>query len=474
MPEPKPSRGKRLHPSAIAVWIIQVLGRVGLGAVPLILVEPRWVPVFVGVIGLTVAASVARYLRFAYRIEGDTLILEGGVVGTWRRVIPLPRIQSVDVVQKLRHRVFGVLELRIEAAGGQQTEGALVAVLPEEAERLRARLLGDSVAPRPPEEQAPILARLDPPLLALAGITGGRVPVIAAILGVAQEVLSERFIAELIDRLGRAGGAGLFVLLVAIVAFLVLSLAISIVATILTYWNFTLQREEDRLTVTRGLLEKRRAVIPLRRLQAIRVDQNLVRLALGLAALKAVSAGVAGKTEEQRETSVLLPIATGAQAATIVADLLGRSAAISSSALERAPTRALVRRVIWGLGLGVVAGLIGVLALGRAGAWGFALIPIGALLGLASWLALGHAIDDGLSVSRSGILVRRTMFVPLGNLQHLALRVSPDQRLLDLGTVRLEVPGGSAPVADLARRRAEERFGLLAEVMAGPQGTSPE
>jgi putative membrane protein len=451
---------------------MQALGRVGLGAIPVILLQPRLALVFLGAIGFTVAASIVRYLRFTYRIEGDALVLEGGFLSTWRRVIPLPRIQSVDVVQKLRHRVFGVLELRIEAAGGQQTEAALVAVTLEEAERLRDRLLAGAGAAPSPAEETPILARLGPGLLTVAGVTGGRVAVIAVILGYAQELLSERFIAELFERLGRVGAAGVTVLVVTVAAFLVVSLAISIVATILVYWDFTLRREGDRLVVTRGLLEKRRAVVPLRRLQAIKMDQNIVRLGLGLASLKAVSAGFAGRTEEEKETSVLLPIATQSQAVTIVAQLLGASAERLSSRLERPPVRALVRRVIWWSLPGIVAGLVGTLVLGPVGAFGFVLLPIGALFGMASWLTLGHAIDDGLGVSRSGVLVRRTMFVPLRNLQHAVLLVFPDQRLLDLGTVRLNVPGASAPVFDLARGRAEQRFDLLTDVMVGPQ-TAP-
>ena len=474
MPEPRRSDRKRLHPAAIAVWVLEVAGRIGLGAIPLALVEPRSVPIILAAIGFTGLATVVRYLRFAYRIESDALILEGGFLSTWRRVIPLPRIQSVDTVQKLRHRFFGVLELRIEVAGGTQTEASLVALTPAEAERLRARLLAGGQAASPSGGPAPILARLGPGLLAVAGITGGRVAVIAAILGYLQEVLSERFILELIERLGRQGAAGLILLVVAVAAFLLISLAISIVATILVYWDFTLHREAERLVVTRGLLEKRRAVVPLRRLQAIKMDQNLVRLAFGLASLKAVSAGFRGRTEEEKETSVLLPIATRSQAVAVVAELLGDSAERLSSRLERPPVRALVGRLVWWSTPGLVAGLAGWLISEPVGALGFILLPIGALLGLASWLALGHAVGEDLAVSRSGVLVRRTTFVPLGNLQHLVLRVLPVQRLLDLGTVKLEVPGASAPVIDVARRRAEQRFGVLTEAMVGSAGPAAE
>jgi putative membrane protein len=464
LPGPRPSSGKRLHPAAIGVWVIEAVSRFGLGAIPLLVVEPESVFLLLGLLGLSVLASAIRYLRFSYRIDRDALVVQGGLLNTWRRVIPLPRIQSIDVVEKLRHRLFGIVELRIEAAGGRQTEAALVAISPSEAERLRAALL---VGHRHPlsEEQSPPLARLGPGLLVLAGITGGRVAIIAGLLGYMGELAPEELLFDLFDRLGQAGTAGLALLVVALIAFLALSLIISIVGTILVYWDFTLQWENDRVVVTRGLLERRRAVVPLGRLQALRLEENLVRLPFGLASVRAVTAGFSGRSEEEKETSVLLPIGSRSQALAIVAKLMGTPPGQLPAQLEPATRRALARRVIFGIVLGLAAGLTGFFLWGPGGTAGFILLPIGALLGLAQWRALGHATDETLAVSRSGALVRKTMFVPLANLQHIGLRASPDQRLLYLGTVRMEIPGGSARAIDVPRPQAEQLFDLLTAKM---------
>jgi putative membrane protein len=447
---------------------MEAVSRFGLGTIPLILVEPRSVPMLLGLLGVTALASAIRYLRFTYQIEGDALIVQGGLLNTWRRVIPLPRIQSIDVVQKLRHRIFGVLEVRIEAAGGRQTEAALVAVSPSEAERLRTELFaGPAVLPR--SEVGSPLARLSPGLLVLAGITGGRVAVIAALLGYLQEFVSDELLFDLFDRLGRAGTAGFVLLAAAVLAFLALSLIISIVGTVLVYWDFTLLWEKDRVVVMRGLLERRRAVVPLNRLQAIRLDENLIRLPFGLASVRAVTAGSTGRSEEEKETSVLLPIGSRSQALGIIARLIGRPPEQLPARLEGAGRGALARRVILGIVSGLAAGLAGFLLWGPVGATGFILVPIGSLLGLALWRSLGHEIDETLAVSRSGALVRKTIFVPLRNLQHLVLRASPDQQLLGIATVRMEVPGASARVIDLVRSRAEQQFARLTVKMARPE-----
>ena len=468
MQEPRPSDRKRLHPSAIGVWVIEGVARFGLGAIALIIVDPESLIILLGSFVLIVVASVLRFYRFSYQIEDDTLVVQGGFLNTWRRVIPLPRIQSINVVRKLRHRLFGVLEIRVEAAGGRQTEAALVAVTPGEAEQLRASLLARPDAPPRPEADVPPLARLGPGMLIVAGVTGGRVPIIAALLGSMQELLPEGFVLDLVDRLGQAGRASLILLIAAVIAFLTISLIISVIGTVLVYWDFTLRRDGDRVVVTRGLLETRRAVVPLTRLQALRIDQNLLRLAFGLVSVRAVTAGFGAGSEEEKETSVLLPVATRSQALAIVAHLLGRSPERLPTPLERPTGRSLVRRVVYGTGMGLVAGLAGLIVLGPAGAAGFGLIPLGALLGLSSFRALGHTMDEAVAVAGWGAFVRKTMFVPVANLQHLSLEASPVQRLLDLGTVNIEIPGGKARAIDLARLRAEQRFDQLARKMIGP------
>src|SRR4029453_19670997 len=97
----------------------------------------------------------------------------GGLLQRWERTIQLPRIQSVDVVQKLTHRAFGVVELRIEVVGGQSTEAPLVALTPDEATRLRALLMSDLADEG--ESSEPPLVRMQPRDLPVAGRTGGRV-----------------------------------------------------------------------------------------------------------------------------------------------------------------------------------------------------------------------------------------------------------------------------------------------------------
>ncbi|MDQ3752164.1 MAG: PH domain-containing protein [Actinomycetota bacterium] len=452
----------------MAVWSIESGTRFGLGLVVLLFNSgwaPRWwiAPALAAV----VTPSVVRYLRFRYEVTGDALVVQGGLVSQWRRVVPLARIQSVEVVQKLRHRMLDVVELRVEAAGGRATEAALVALDPAEAERLRSILLQRAgPAPVGPRE-APPLAHLGPRELLLAGITGGRVAVIAALLGYGEQFVSDGRVAAVFRGVRSLGASGVVVALWAGVVILSMAVAISLVATVVVLWDFTVRREGDRLVVTRGLLERRRASVPLHRIQAVELHENAVRRALGLASLHVVVAGQAGAAGEGRETNVLLPIARRASAYRLASTVLDAPDSVAATPLLPAPASSLALRLTIAAVTGVAAVAAGIAA---GGVW----VSLGVIAGLiaggwsfAGWRSLGHKISGEHVIVRRGVLVRKTTILKAANIQHLLLVASPVQRPFGLATVRLRIPQANPRAVDLELRRAEMRFAELRAKLAG-------
>jgi len=452
---------RRLHPAAIAVWISGILG--GL-AVPLVVIaivggegEPLTFTIVAG--SLAVVGNVVRWARFWYRLDGRTLVVRGGLIQRWERTLPPARIQSVDVVQKLTHRVFGVVELRIEVVGGQSTEAPLVALLPEEAKELRALLMADHA--EEDARPAPALVRMRPRDLLLAGVTGGRVAVVAAIVGWALQILPEGTLVVNLDRIAGTDRSGLETVLLIGGALLLASVLISLVTTIVVYWDFTALRRGDRLIITRGLLQTRRSVVPVARIQAIRIEENLIRRAFGLAALRVLTAGYGKGSGDEQQSSMLVPVADRARCLAVAEAVLG-SGSLREAGLRPAPSRALVRRVC----LAAIVG-IGAVALAPAlpdGALAVALpvLPLAVGFEFLSWRALGHAVVGRHVVMRSGALLLRTIVADRANVQHLILHRSPTQRLFRLASVTLAIPKAAASVIDVDREVAEERFDELA------------
>ncbi|MGH2752051.1 MAG: PH domain-containing protein [Actinomycetota bacterium] len=451
--ERRSPRSKRLQPAAIVVWFLDDARRFILGLLAVIIARGNAVLIVsLLVLGLAIY-EVLRYLRFTYRVEATTLIVEGGLLNRYRRSLPFARIQSVDVVQKLRHRALGVVELRIETAGGASTEAPLVALTPSEAEALRPLLLAEDPAadpgPAPPE-----LVRLTPGDLVVAALTGGRVAVIAVILGYAQEVLGEELLESLAGRAQDALRSAFLVTILTILSVVALVLFLSVIATMLVYWNFTVRRRGARLVVERGLLERRRATVPLNRVQAVQLNENLLRRILNKASLSSVTAGYSPSNEEREEISMLLPIGTRDQALWLAGLALGFSSP-PDRRLEPAPRRALVRRLVETVVLVLPVAVIGVGTAGARGLWSLALLL--PFLGMAwlSYRALGFRLDSDYLAVQSGVFNRRTTIVPRANVQHLVLSRGPLQRPFDLATLKIGVPRARPYASDISRATAE-------------------
>lgn len=460
MPTASEPLGGRLSPAVLAIWPFGQLLPLAL----LLVTDALPLGIAGILLTLTIAANVVRFLRFTWRLEDGALVVEQGLLSRSRRVIPFERIQGVDLVRKVRHRMFGVVEVRVEVVGGSETEGRLDAVGLADAQRLRAVLL---TAPRSDAAgQAPVgelLVRMTPSRLVLAGLTGGRVGVVAALLGAGQELFSERLGRLFTDLPDLFSTAGLVALGAALLA---AAFVLSVVATTVVYWDFRLHRVGDELQIRRGLLEQRLDTIPLRRVQALRIEESLLRRIFRVAAVKVDVAGRAGG-DDAREAGLLLPLGTRTQARELVATILAAPGLRDAELLPH-PRRALRRRLVRAV---VATAVPTVAAFVAAGPPGLTV----ALLGLPAvaaahdaYRALGSNQVGDVLLGRHGVLLRRTFFVGVRNLQSLALTSSPFQRAAGLATLELQIARsprsrGGPRLLDVDQRRGAELLAALAD-----------
>lgn len=457
---------QRLHLAALGVWALS-----GVGPIIVLIIAGSLVPIAaVFILVGTLVSSWVRWWRFTWYIDDEALVVQQGLFQRQRRVIPRERIQSVERVRRLRHRLFGVVELRIESIGGASTEGQLDALRPDVAELVRTELLGKTRARGPttaaPDATAeaaepPPLVRMTPGQLVLAGVTGGRVGVMAAILGFASQVFAEQIGALFEEAVGFFGAQGWVGVLLAVTAFVVLTFLLSVIATTFAYWGFTLTSADRKLHTRRGLLEQRSGTIPLHRVQSLRVEENLLRRPIGRAAVKVEVAGRAGA--EASETSVVLPIGTRAEAFALVERITGRDD-ISALELTAAPAGARARRYVRAAVATVIVTGALVAWQGLVGLAGVAVAVPATALAASSYRALGRATPPGAVVARAGVMVRTTHVTAERSAQAVAMRSTPFQRRRGLATLELHIarsPGGGDDPALIDITQAEARAELL-------------
>jgi membrane protein YdbS with pleckstrin-like domain len=101
----------------------------------------RFVLVMLPVTAVAALAGFWTWWSVKFRIDGDDLVVETGIMRRRSRRIPLSRIQAVDVVRPLVTRIFGLAEVRVELAGGDQAETKFRYLSRSMGEQLRAELL---------------------------------------------------------------------------------------------------------------------------------------------------------------------------------------------------------------------------------------------------------------------------------------------------------------------------------------------
>jgi putative membrane protein len=470
--------GGQLHPAAIGVWSAAQLGAL----VIIFILNPLSLIVALPFMALLVSVSVVRWSRFRWQLSDGTLVIEQGLINRQRRVIPVERIQSVDLVRRLSHRLFGVVSVHVEAIGAGETEGQLDALSPRKADRLRRALLASRAAARgdaTPEDMSPVadedpgelLASAAPRTLVLAGLTEANGTLIAGLLGLGWQFFGDR-IDELAERLPALLGGNVVVMITVVV--IMVAVALLVAAQLLAFWGFTLHRSGGELRVRRGLLEQRFDTIPLRRVQALRIEENLPRRLLGYAAVKADVAGKPGGGSGGTDT--LLPMGSASDARALVDAVLDMPG-VGDAELTAMPKRARARRRV----RATVAVVAPALVLGIYDPRGLALllllVPAYAAAD-ASYRALGHAELPGILVMRSGWWVRRTAFVPADRLQTLAVTATYFQRRRRLATLVLGIarsPGlwGGPQMIDLDAEVATDISEELAPIASRPDRRAP-
>lgn len=258
--------------------------------------------------------GILRWWTFSYWFEERELRVQYGLFVKKKRFIPYDRIQSLNYKEGIFHRLFGLVQVTVETAGNKagKAEAELIAITKSEAQRIedethkkhhQTEVIEESI-----ENQSRIIHQMTTKNIFIVATTSGGVGVIVAgvfaLVSQFAEFIPYEWLYEEMAYLFRFG-----VLLFAFLAFLGLLFAwmASVMMTFINYYNFTVLVENERIIITRGLLEKKRSTIPLNRVQAIKMMENPIRQIFGYVTVIVESAGGSFSGEKDK-TIVLFPL----------------------------------------------------------------------------------------------------------------------------------------------------------------------
>lgn len=411
------------------------------------------------------AFSYLGWRRFRYRIGDSDIRAEWGLLNRAARSVPYERIQDVSFEQALVPRLLGLVEVRFETGAGGSDELKLAYVTVAEAEALRATVRARRSAPLAPggEDQPPetdrLLFAMDGRRLLTFGLFEFSLVIFAVLAGVAQQFdfllpfdiwdfdQWGLLLAGPGHRMAALGHVAQTIgIALALGTLAIVGLATGIARTALRDYGFRLEDTAKGLRRRRGLLTRSDTVMPLHRVQALKVRTGVVRRFFGWHGLEVVS--LAG-ADAKSGSHVVVPFARMREIAPVIRvagfDLPDAATFWHRPSPRYRSDRALIRATVALLALAA-------LPLLSAAAEGETVLPAAVIGALGAFLVTReiflrrherHAIDGERIYVRRGWLAPTFDIASRRKLQSVEIGQGPLARRRGYANLRFGVAGGT-------------------------------
>lgn len=452
-------------------------------------------------IGLGVGAFVAvisavfsyvSWRRLTYTIGTQDIRVESGLLSRSARSVPFERIQDVSLEQKLLPRLFGLVAVKFETGAGGGDDLSLSYLTADDGEEMRqlvrerrdgeeaqaAAIAGKTEGETPaasPEEDGEPLFTMGPGRLFSFGLFEFSLAVFAVLAGLTQyadnllgyEIWDADLWQGLIEdgegqftQISEAGpsvqviGAlgGLF-------AVFVIGSATGMVRVFAREWDFLLERTARGFRRRRGLFTKTDVVMPVHRVQGVKIGTGFIRYRFGWHGLRFVSLA----QDMGASNHVVAPFAKMREIAPIV-EAAGFHLPDENSDWHRASGRYMIDRVIADSALFIFAAVAAWTATSyfapewRDLATGIPLIIAGiaAIANTLAWQYQRHALDAEQIMATKGVLAPRSQIATRMKMHSAEISQGPISRLRGYATLHLGQAGGTFSIPGVPIERARE------------------
>ncbi|MDR2163682.1 MAG: PH domain-containing protein [Clostridiales Family XIII bacterium] len=267
--------------------------------------NPLLVASIAAVVVLVLAISALQYFHISWEVTDTEVRLRKGVITKADIRVPFDRIHSVSIKANPIERIFGVVNLTFDTAGGLVGGDLVIPSLKKSfADRLRhqislhkggnknevaeERALQDAVR----QESVFSHCRIRPMELIFHGLSNGSAILYIFVgLSFVSRLTDIPFINEIVSGVvettfQRLNSADAFIIALAVITVLAIAWLLSVVASILKYFGFVVLRRGDRIEVERGLLTHRVAGCSVNRIQEVHIERPLFRRLIGYAAIR--------------------------------------------------------------------------------------------------------------------------------------------------------------------------------------------
>lgn len=386
------------------------------GAPPVVIVAVVGAAVVVFGIGFFLSWRFTRY-----QVTDAHVHINSGIIFRQQRRASIDRVQSIDVVQPLVARAFGLAELKFDVADGGKSAFKLSFLKLDEAKRLRAAILARAAGVAvDPEAPGQVTEAPEQHVLALGP---GRI--IGSAVFSSLSVVAVVVLAGAVALAAWSGEVGVFVGFIPIF----IGLGASYWKAITGDFNFRVALSPDGVRLHYGMLETRAQTIPPGRVQAVGISQGPIWRPFGWYRVHVNVAGYGDDRSDHGNRTVLLPAGTLNEVMAVLALVFPDPGVDSPFEVFTAGLRGPGNRQ-------------GFVHSPRAARW---IDPL-------AWRYNAYRATSTALLCRHGVIFRRLEVVPHERTQSLSLRQGPIMAALSL--VDFELHSTSGPIKPVVHHMA--------------------
>lgn len=318
------SEAKHFHPLALPILFFSRVKKWWLILLPLFprLTTGDWRSLLIlfALFLLNGGSAFLSYWFYRYQLTGDHLEITQGVFVKKRRLIPYERIQSIHQRQWFFLKPFHLVQLTVDTASGgpSEAEANLLAV-PEslllELEHCRTtdkEEIPNSLTSKPEpatEQLSSLVYEVTNRDIFLFSFTDlGLIPLFLAALSFMNQIIPENWMARATNEGELLLRSSWILFSVASILLLVCLMLASLIKQFVLFYRFRVTRSAQELHIESGLFERRTTIVPISKIQQIKLNQQFLRQILGLTTVQIILAGEQDKEDTLSGKLYLLPI----------------------------------------------------------------------------------------------------------------------------------------------------------------------
>ena len=323
-----------------------------------------------GIFLLIVIYQIIKWYKDLYCIKDNLIMIKEGIIFVKRKEIPFNKIQTVDISQGIMQRIFGLALVKVDTGNSSVKKEELSFLLKKtEAENLKnnifnvkdknTQILSNEEVKIENEESYKTNNaishskefKVSTKELIFSAITSNAI--FTGILFLASSFpFIDDYLKDFLDNIFSktslfveninfnemsVGSIILWSILI-LVIYIIVSVIIAIITTLIKYYGFSVKRENDNLIINYGLLEKKNYIMPIKKISAIYLKQNIIKQIFNF---RSIHIETIGYGNENGESSILYPLTIGSKYSELIEELLPEYN--FNEMMTRVPKRALVR-----------------------------------------------------------------------------------------------------------------------------------